>query len=115
MLIRQTVPPPVVPSNTKKFTIGDSRAASALRMSCASMPPTTAQTGESSCAAVVARDLKKRQIQEYSSDEYTASTHWTFSRGTLGKACLLTSAFARTAFAASSRAGVAPALSGREL
>ena len=45
--------------------------------------------------------------------DVVASTHWMFSRGTLGKACLLTSAFARTAFAASSRAGVAPASSGR--
>ena len=63
MLIRQTVPAPVVPSNTKKLTIGGSRAASALRISCASMPPTTAQTGESSCAAVVARFLETHQIQ----------------------------------------------------
>lgn len=51
--MRTTVPPPVLPSNVKKFAIGGSRAARAFNMSCASMPPTTAHTGESSCAAVV--------------------------------------------------------------
>ena len=55
--ILTTVPPPRLPSNVKKFAIGGSRAASALRMSCASSPPTTAQTGDISCAAVVARVL----------------------------------------------------------
>ncbi len=53
ILMRHTVPPPVLPSKAKKFAIGDSRAASALRISCANIPPTTAQTGDSSCAAVV--------------------------------------------------------------
>ena len=54
MLMRQTAPPPVLPSNAKKFAMGGSRAARALRMSCASIPPTTAHTGESSYGAVVA-------------------------------------------------------------
>jgi hypothetical protein len=53
MFIRQTVPLPVVPSKAKKLAMGGSRAANALRMSCASIPPSTAQTGENSCRAVV--------------------------------------------------------------
>ena len=48
MFIRQTVPLPLVPSNTKKLAIGASRAVSAFRMSCASIPPTTAHTGANS-------------------------------------------------------------------
>ena len=52
-------PLPVVPSNTNKLDIGVSRALSAFRMSCANTPPTTAQTGENSCAAVVESDLEK--------------------------------------------------------
>ena len=55
--ILTTVPPPRLPSKVKKLAMGGSRAARALRMSCASRPPTTAQTGESSCAAVVATVL----------------------------------------------------------
>jgi len=51
-------PLPVVPSNTNKLDIGASRALSAFKMSCASTPPTTAQTGENSCAAVVESDLE---------------------------------------------------------
>jgi hypothetical protein len=54
-------PLPVVPSNTNKFEIGDSRALSAFKMSCANTPPTTAQTGENSCAAVVESDLEKHE------------------------------------------------------
>lgn len=57
MFIRITVPPPVLPSKTKKFAIGGSRAARALRISCANIPPTIAQTGENSWAAVVDIDL----------------------------------------------------------
>lgn len=52
-------PLPVVPSNTNKLEIGDSRALNAFRMSCANAPPTTAQTGENSCAAVVESDLEE--------------------------------------------------------
>ena len=52
--ILTTVPPPRLPSKVKKFAMGDSRAASAFRMSCASMPPMTAHTGEISCTAVIA-------------------------------------------------------------
>ena len=51
-------PLPVVPSNTNKLDIGASRALNAFKMSCASAPPTTAQTGENSCAAVVESDLE---------------------------------------------------------
>jgi len=51
-------PLPVVPSNTNRLDIGISRALSAFRMSCARTPPTTAQTGENSCAAVVESDLE---------------------------------------------------------
>lgn len=58
MFIPTTVPLLMWPSNTKKFAIGASRAASDLRISCPSIPPTTAQTGENSCAAVVAADLQ---------------------------------------------------------
>lgn len=52
-------PLPVVPSNTNKFDIGDSRALKAFKMSCANAPPTTAQTGENSCAAAVESDLEE--------------------------------------------------------
>lgn len=52
-------PLPVVPSNTNRLDIGISRALSAFRMSCARTPPTTAQTGENSCAAVVESDLEE--------------------------------------------------------
>ena len=52
-------PLPVVPSNTNKLDIGASRALNAFKMSCANVPPTTAQTGENSCAAVVESDLDK--------------------------------------------------------
>lgn len=48
MFIRQTVPLPLVPSNTKKLAIGASRAASAFKISCPSIPPITAHTGENS-------------------------------------------------------------------
>ena len=47
----------VLPSKVKKLAIGDSLAANALRMSWASIPPTTAHTGEISCGAVVAMVL----------------------------------------------------------
>ena len=57
MDILTTVPPPRLPSKVKKLAMGGSRAARALRMSCARSPPTTAQTGDSSCAAVVAMAL----------------------------------------------------------
>ena len=50
-------PLPVVPSNTNRLDIGVSRALNAFNMSCANTPPTTAQTGENSCAAVVDSDL----------------------------------------------------------
>lgn len=63
MFIRVTVPPPVLPSNAKKLAIGGSRAANALRISCASMPPTMAQTGENSWAAVVANVLEPRSME----------------------------------------------------
>jgi hypothetical protein len=53
MFILQTEPPPVFPSNVKKFAIGASRAARAFKISCAKIPPTTAQVGENSCAADV--------------------------------------------------------------
>lgn len=52
-------PLPVVPSNTNKFDIGVSRALNAFKMSCAKTPPTTAQTGENSCPAVVESDLEE--------------------------------------------------------
>ena len=52
-------PLPVVPSNTNKLDTGASRALSAFKMSCANTPPTTAQTGENSCAAVVESDLER--------------------------------------------------------
>lgn len=52
-------PLPVVPSNTNKLDIGASRALNAFKMSCANTPPTTAQTGENSCAAVVESDLEE--------------------------------------------------------
>lgn len=52
-------PPPVVPSKTNKLDIGVSRALSAFKMSCAKTPPTTAQTGENSCAAVVESSLEE--------------------------------------------------------
>lgn len=52
-------PPPVVPSNTNRLDIGDSRALNAFKMSCAKTPPTTAQTGENSWAAVVESDLER--------------------------------------------------------
>jgi hypothetical protein len=52
-------PLPVVPSNTNKLDIGDSRALNAFKISCARTPPTTAQTGENSCAAVVESDLEE--------------------------------------------------------
>jgi hypothetical protein len=51
-------PLPVVPSNTNRFDIGASRALNAFKMSCANTPPTTAQIGENSCAAVVESDLE---------------------------------------------------------
>jgi hypothetical protein len=51
-------PLPVVPSNTNKLEIGDSRALKAFKMSCANAPPTTAQTGENSWAAAVESDLE---------------------------------------------------------
>ena len=51
-------PLPVVPSNTNKLDIGVSRALKAFKMSCAKTPPTTAQTGENSCPAVVESDLE---------------------------------------------------------
>lgn len=50
---RHTVPEPVLPSKEKKFAIGGSRAANAFKISWANIPPTTAHTGENSCAAVV--------------------------------------------------------------
>jgi len=53
-------PPPVVPSNTNKLDTGASRALNAFKTSCAKTPPTTAQTGENSCAAVVESDLEMR-------------------------------------------------------
>lgn len=53
-------PLPVVPSNTNKLDIGVSRALNAFKISCAKTPPTTAQTGENSCAAAVERDLEER-------------------------------------------------------
>lgn len=53
-------PLPVVPSNTNKLDMGVSRALNAFKMSCAKTPPTTAQTGENSCAAVVESDLEKK-------------------------------------------------------
>lgn len=52
-------PLPVVPSNTNKLDIGVSRALKAFKISCANTPPTTAQTGENSCAAVVESDLER--------------------------------------------------------
>ena len=52
-------PLPVVPSNTNRLEIGASRALSAFKTSCANIPPTTAQTGENSCAAVVESDLEE--------------------------------------------------------
>ena len=58
MFKRQTVPPPVFPSNMKKLAIGGSRPPSAFRMSCANIPPTIAHTGENSCLAVVDNDLE---------------------------------------------------------
>jgi hypothetical protein len=51
-------PLPVVPSNTNRLDIGVSRALNAFKMSCANTPPTTAHTGENSCAAVVESDLE---------------------------------------------------------
>ena len=79
-------PLPVVPSNTNKLDIGVSRALSALRMSCAKTPPTTAQTGENSCPAVVESDLEKAAESRGSSQshhdqiervELTRSNLWT--------------------------------------
>ena|ERR1700761_5899530 len=61
MDMRQTVPAPVLPSNVKKFAIGASRAASVFSISCASIPPTMAQTGENSVFAVSDRDLCKHE------------------------------------------------------
>jgi len=64
---RQTVPPPVFPSNTKKLAIGGSRPPSAFRMSCANIPPTIAHTGENSWPAVVDSDLEIQiQFKTYS-------------------------------------------------
>lgn len=53
-------PLPVVPSNTNKLDIGVSRALNAFKMSCAKAPPTTAQTGENSCAAAVESNLEEK-------------------------------------------------------
>ena len=59
MHILTTVPAPVLPSNVKKFAMGASRAPSVLSISWASIPPTIAHTGESSCEAVTAKLLRK--------------------------------------------------------
>ena len=55
--MRTTFPAPVLPSNVKKLANGASRTPSAFKISCASIPPTTAQTGANSCVAVVTVDL----------------------------------------------------------
>jgi hypothetical protein len=57
MLMRTTHPAPVFPSNVKKLANGASRTPNAFKISCASIPPTTAQTGANSCVAVVTVDL----------------------------------------------------------
>lgn len=44
--------------------MGDSRAARAFNISCANIPPTTAQTGDSSCGAVVDSVLAKYVSQQ---------------------------------------------------
>lgn len=88
--MRQTVPPPVLPSKKKKLAMGGSRPPSALRMSCASIPPTIAHTGENSWPAVVDIDLEVpcNWIVEAKFPGYTYSIR---ERGTLLRTCLLTS------------------------
>lgn len=61
ILILTTVPPPVFPSNVKKFASGASLAPNAFKISCANRPPTTAHTGENSAKVVVAIVLPARK------------------------------------------------------
>lgn len=87
---RHTVPPPPFPSKVKKFAIGGSRAASAFRISCANIPPTTAETGENSCAAVVDNILGRCKISVVMQPNI-----WTYSMRSCGmvvRTCLFTSA-----------------------
>jgi len=95
MFKRQTVPPPVLPSNTKKLAIGGSRPPSALRISCANIPPTIAHTGENSWLAVVDNDSRSSlgalvrtclftsasDIREFEMD--SSSSVWSRSSGSL--------------------------------
>lgn len=79
MFIRTTLPPPVFPSKVKKLARGASRTPNAFKISCASIPPTTAQMGENSCIAVVTivlsrysrlqhQNKRKHSLNEFSRD-----------------------------------------------
>jgi len=94
MLMRTTFPPPVLPSKVKKLARGASRTPNAFKMSCASIPPTTAQTGANSCIAVVTMVS-------------------TSTRGIAGNASLLTSALAMREFAIASSSSAYIGSSGR--
>jgi len=59
IFMRTVVPLPVFPSKVNRLAIGGSRPPKALRMSCPSIPPTIAQTGENSWLAMVASDLRE--------------------------------------------------------
>ena len=65
MFMRHTDPCPVFPSKTNMFVIGCSFLERARSMSCASIPPTTAHTGESSCLAPSAMGLDSGMVQKH--------------------------------------------------
>ena len=72
MFMQLTDPCPEFPSKTKKLAIGGSVPESAFRISWASKPPTTAQTGENSCKAVVHNELQEDSQIRKLCDTYRA-------------------------------------------
>lgn len=88
----QTVPLPVLPSNTKKFAMGRSRPPSAFKISWASIPPTIAHIGENSKQAVVDKDLQRDGV--FSQMKRLTETHSMRSREAVAKICWFTFAVA---------------------
>ena len=114
---RQTVPPPVLPSKTKKFAIGGSRPPSAFKISCPSIPPTIAHTGENSWLAVVDRDLERKGpdlLLEWFTGAREKRLYSRRSRGSVVRTCLFTSASEIRLFDMVSSSSVSLMSSGRE-
>ncbi len=92
ILKRQTVPPPVFPSKTKKFATGGSRPPRAFRISWPSTPPIIAQTGLNSCLAPFDNDLRRKSGVSRVFSVTTEECYLMRSTGSSRKTCLLTSA-----------------------